>query len=88
MPDVKAGRSLSWEPAEGDGLADDHERFLSDDIAERLVKSKRGRYFEEDDPISSFSMEFYLPRRGGRRGFADIVLVSREHVKPTPVGGS
>lgn len=75
-------RRLDWEAPPGDGLPEDHERALSEDIAERLVKSKWGRYIEDEDVLSSISLEYYLPWRG-RKLYADIVLVSLKHARPT-----
>lgn len=73
----------SWEAPETDGLADDHEQWLSSDIAERLVRSNRGRWFKDSDGLAGQELEHFLRLEDGTRGFADIVLVSKEHTRPT-----
>ncbi|MEJ7893343.1 MAG: hypothetical protein WKF94_11955 [Solirubrobacteraceae bacterium] len=72
-----------WDREEVEGLPDDHERRLSEAIAERLVKSRRGRWFKDADGLSGRCLEHFLQLEDGRRGFADIVLVSREHSNRT-----
>lgn len=72
-----------WERPEGDGLPDDHEQWLSADIAERLVKSRRARHFADGDGLEGRELEHYLHLEDGATGWADIVLVSKEHTRPT-----
>ena len=81
--DLRYLRRASWEAPPSDGLPEHHERWLADDIADRLVKKRRGRWIEDDDGLSSFSDEYHLRLRGRKTGRADIVLVSADHVKPT-----
>lgn len=78
-------RGDTWYAPETDGLPEDHERWLSEAIGARLIKNRRGREIVEQDRLScEYSYEYYLrPWRDIPKRLADIVLVSKEHVRPT-----
>lgn len=86
-PDLLPARELrnaSWTESIVSTLSEDHERWISDEIAEKLVKRGRGRWIREEDPLSStYWDEYPLKLSDGRRKYADIVLVSKEDPRPT-----
>jgi hypothetical protein len=85
-----------WEPPETNGLAEDHERRLSEQIAKSLVRSRIARWADAEGGIDAHSIEHPLELEH-RRGFADIVLIDaqrrgrtlivvevKKHARPDP----
>jgi hypothetical protein len=73
----------SWDRAEVDGLGDDHERALSEEIAERMIRRREARLFRDSDGLPPNELEHHLVLGDGESGRADIVLVSRVHSNRT-----
>ena len=73
----------SWDREEVDGLGDDHERWLSEEIADRMVRRSEARWFRDSDGLPGDEFEHHLLLGDGESGRADIVLVSREHARRT-----
>ena len=74
-------RKESWDRAEEDGLGDDHERWLSEEIADRMVRRREARWFRDSDNLPGSELEHHLVFGDGESGKADIVLVSRQHAR-------